>query len=229
MIKYCEDCGKTIGGGRYCFTCQRVRDREHRRLHPLPPLHRRIWKGVKAVVAQYPVQVGLLGLVGVLLLWGGVKQVFDLGPKIDATHQAARQTDLEYLNATETVPAQSQMAPDEEHANYDALPDTEGETTIHLDHVPDTPEEAAAMLKFMTDHPGHRLYTLLIAAPGEGIGFSCDLKKQTLIRIHKRNSGGGSQEIWKGEVMYRLRAGADETGTLNDTPHGKDFAVMTTF
>lgn len=100
--------------------------------------------------------------------------------------------------------------------------------TITQNVLPDTVTQATALLQLMTDEPGRTHYQVIFDVPGEITVFGCDLVKDILIRVHQRPSGRGSQEIWAGYVLERLRAGA--TGeTLNTTPVGKIFGTHETF
>ncbi|GAB6111686.1 hypothetical protein [Desulfomicrobium salsuginis] len=100
--------------------------------------------------------------------------------------------------------------------------------TITRSDLPDTISEAVALLQLMADEPGRTQYHVVFDVPGEITVFGCDLVKEVLIRVHQRPSGRGSQEVWAGYVMERLRAGA--TGeTLNTTPLGKIFGTHESF
>lgn len=100
--------------------------------------------------------------------------------------------------------------------------------TITQNDLPDTVSEATALLQLMVDEPGRTEYQIIFDVPGEITVFGCDLELERLVRVHQRPSGSGSQEVWTGYVMERLRAGA--TGeTLNTTPAGKIFGTHETF
>jgi len=83
-------------------------------------------------------------------------------------------------------------------------------------------------LKLIQNNPNLENYKILKNESGEITIFRCNLEKNLILRIHQRNDGHGTQEMWRGDVLFRLKNAA-KGGSLNKTPSGNVPEYFQTF
>ncbi len=88
--------------------------------------------------------------------------------------------------------------------------------------------QARALLGLMEAKPDRRLYVVSFTHQGEQTIVAYLVDADELYRTHLRPGGRGTEELWRGWVVSRLRS-AEQGGSLNDTPEGRVPGGFATF
>lgn len=88
--------------------------------------------------------------------------------------------------------------------------------------------QANALLVLIRDNPASTNVKISYTTDFDIVVMEYSKTEDSLVRIHQKNNGSGTTEVWRGDVLSRLKAAA-AGGSLNDTTTGKKPGSFSTF
>lgn len=89
--------------------------------------------------------------------------------------------------------------------------------------------QASELLSIIQKNPGKNFYKIIYKTEEDKVEMFCDLNRRMLVRTHTRKDGTGTQDVWTGYILDRIKICAAGAGTLNDTPVGEKLGTFTSF